>query len=201
MDCLNHDNQADVTEAYNSTSRYLDDLLDVNNPYLECMVYQIYPRELHVQLNGAHTTDNEAPFKIYIFLFQMDLFRLSFTIRTMTLILSIVNFPFLNGDLPRRASYGVHTLQLIRFARVCNHVTKFNARNKILHQTFSSRAVSIINFVKLFSKFYRRHYICISKFNVGIKALLREGLSCHGGDARVYSAIPIPRGHVSWVMC
>ena len=42
----------------------------------------------------------------------------------------IVNFPFLDGDVPRRASYGVYISQLIRFARVCNHVTDFNARNK-----------------------------------------------------------------------
>ena len=30
---------------------------------------------------------------------------------------------------------------------------------------------------KTFSKFYRRHYELISKFNVGLKTLLREGLS------------------------
>ena len=49
MDSLNHDNQADVIEAFNSTSRYLDDLLNIDNPYFEDMVNQIYPSEL--QLN------------------------------------------------------------------------------------------------------------------------------------------------------
>ena len=44
----------------------------------------------------------------------------------------IVNFPFLDGDVPRCASYRVYILQLIRFVRVCNHVTDFNARNKHL---------------------------------------------------------------------
>ena len=42
----------------------------------------------------------------------------------------IVNFPFLDGDVPRRASYGVYISQLIRFARVCNHVTDFEQRSK-----------------------------------------------------------------------
>ena len=41
MDSLNHDNQADVIEAFNSTSRYLDDLLNIDNPYFEGMVNQI----------------------------------------------------------------------------------------------------------------------------------------------------------------
>ena len=44
----------------------------------------------------------------------------------------ILNFPFLDGNVPRHASYGVYSLQLIRFVRVCNHVKDFNARNKCL---------------------------------------------------------------------
>ena len=43
MDFLNHDNQADGIEAFNSNSRYLDDLLNIDNPYFEGMVNQIYP--------------------------------------------------------------------------------------------------------------------------------------------------------------
>ena len=60
MDSLNHDNQADVIEAFKSTSRYLDDLLNIDNPYFEGMVKQIYPLEL--QLNKANNTDTEASF-------------------------------------------------------------------------------------------------------------------------------------------
>ena len=57
---LSPTNQADVIEAFNSTSRYLDDLLNIDNPYFEGMVNQIYPPEL--QLNKANITDTEAPF-------------------------------------------------------------------------------------------------------------------------------------------
>ena len=42
----------------------------------------------------------------------------------------IVNFPFLDDDVPRRASYGIYILQLIRFARVCNHVMYRLQRSK-----------------------------------------------------------------------
>ena len=41
-------------------------------------------------------------------------------------------FSVLDGDVPRRANNGVYISQLSRFARVCNHVTDFNARNKCL---------------------------------------------------------------------
>ena len=43
---LSDNNQADVIEAFNSTSRYLDDLLYIDNPYFDQMASQIYPTEL-----------------------------------------------------------------------------------------------------------------------------------------------------------
>ena len=44
----------------------------------------------------------------------------------------IVNFPFLDGDVPRFPSYGVYISPLIRFARVCSNVADFNNRNLYL---------------------------------------------------------------------
>ena len=60
MKNLSSDNQADVNKSFNLTSRYLGDLLNIDNPYFEGMVNQIYPPEL--QLNKANTLDTEAPF-------------------------------------------------------------------------------------------------------------------------------------------
>ena len=57
---LSDNNQADIIEAFNSTSRYLDELLNIDNPYFEQMLGQIYPTEL--QLNKANSSDTEAPF-------------------------------------------------------------------------------------------------------------------------------------------
>ena len=85
MKNLSGDNQADVIKAFNLTSRYLDDLLNIDNPYFEGMVNRIYPPEL--QLNKANTSDTEAPFWIYIYLFLTALFHPKFMINVMTLIL------------------------------------------------------------------------------------------------------------------
>ena len=43
---LSDNNQTDIIDAFNSTSRYLDDLLNIDNLYFEQMVGQIYPTEL-----------------------------------------------------------------------------------------------------------------------------------------------------------
>ena len=55
---LSDDKQADVIAAFNTTSRYLDDIL--NNVYFDNVVSQISPSEL--QLNKANTSDTEAAF-------------------------------------------------------------------------------------------------------------------------------------------
>ena len=46
----------------------------------------------------------------------------------------IVNFPFLDGDVPRRPSYEVNISQLIHFARAFSHVSDFNSRQQILNR-------------------------------------------------------------------
>ena len=83
----------------------------------------------------------------------------------------------MDGDVPRHVSYGVYISQLIRFARVCNHVADFNARNKCLTTKLLQQGYRYHKHRKTFSKFYRRHYELISKFNVGLKILLQRGLS------------------------
>ena len=57
---LSNNNQSDVIESFNSTSRYLDNLLNIDNPYFEQMAYQIYPNEL--QINKVNSSDTESSF-------------------------------------------------------------------------------------------------------------------------------------------
>ena len=160
-----------------SPVNYSDSDSDIDNPYFEGMVNQIYPSEL--QLNKANTSDTEASFldlhlsisngfvssKIYDKRDDFDFDIVKF------------NFPFLDGDVPRRPSYGVYISQLIRFARVCSHVDDFNTRNKCLTAKLLKQGYRYHKLRKAFSKFYRRHYELISKFNVGLKSLLHQGLS------------------------
>ena len=175
MDSLNHDNQADVIEAFNSTSRYLDDLLNIDNPYFEGMVNQIYPSEL--QLNKANISDSEAPFLDLHLSVANGFVSSKIYDKRDDFDFDTVNFPFLDGDVPRRASYGVYISQLIRFARVCNHVTDFNARNKCSIAKLLQQGYRYHKLRKTIFKFSRGHYELISKYNVGLKTLLSEGLS------------------------
>ena len=68
-------------------------------------------------------------------------------------------------------SYGVYIPQLIRFARASSYVTDFNASNKLLTQKLLKQGYWYHKLRKTFSKFYKRYYDLISKFQV------RQGLS------------------------
>ena len=144
MKSLSPENQADIIEAFISTSKYLDALLNIDNIYFEQTVSRIYPAEL--QLNKANSSDTEAPFldgkvsaKIY---YKRDDFY-------------SVNFPFLDGDVPRRTSYGVYISQVIRFARAYSNVSHSNCRNKALTAKLFKQSYRYHKLRKAFSKFYR----------------------------------------------
>ena len=89
----------------------------------------------------------------------------------------IVNFPFLDGDVPRSTSYAVYISQLICFARMTSHVNDLNTRNKVLTAKLFKQGYRYHKLREAFSKFYRRHFDIVSKYNVGWKALLLQGLS------------------------
>ena len=114
MTSLSDANEADIIEAFNSTSRYLDDLFNIDNPYFEGMVNQIYPPEL--QFNKANTSDTEAPFLDLHLSFSNGFVSSKIYDKRDDFDFDIVNFPFLDGDVPRRPSYGVYISKLIRFA-------------------------------------------------------------------------------------
>ena len=70
---------------------------------------------------------------------------------------TVVNFPFLDGDVPPSLFYGVNISQLIHFARVCSNVDDFNNRNKFLISKLFKQGYRYHKFCKAFSKFYYRH--------------------------------------------
>ena len=150
-------------------------LLNIDNPYIEQMVGQIYPTEL--RLNKANSYNAEAP--------SLDL-NLSITSGIVSFKIydkwddfnfEIINFPFTDGDVPRSPSYGVYIPQLIRFARVCSNVDDFINRNLFLTAKLLKQGYRYHKIRKAFSNFYHRHSELIVKYNIGLKTILQQGIS------------------------
>ena len=127
MMSLSGDKQTDVIDPFNTTSRYLDDILNINNVYFDNMVSQIYPSEL--QLNKANTSDTEAAFLDLHLSISNDIVSTKIYDKRDDFDFEIINIPFLDGEARRSTSYGVYISYLIRFARASSYVADFNTHN------------------------------------------------------------------------
>ena len=94
------------------------------------MVHRIYPAEF--QLNKSNASHTEAAFLDLNLSIHNDIVSTKIYDKRNDFDFDIVNFPYLDDDVPRRPSYGVYLSQLTRFVRASSHVNDFNNRNKFL---------------------------------------------------------------------
>ena len=89
----------------------------------------------------------------------------------------IVNFPFLDRDVPRSLSYGVYIYNWYVSATVCSNVDNFNNRNKFLTSMLLKQGYQYHKLRKAFSKFYYQHSEMIVKYSICLRTLLQQGIS------------------------
>ena len=125
------------------------------------MINRIYPSEL--QLNKANVSDTEASILDLHLSISDGFVKTKLYDKRIDFDFDIMNFLFLDGDVPRSTSYGVYISHLIRFARVSSHVDDFNTLNKVLTAKLFRQGYRYHKIRKAFSKFYRRHFDIVSK--------------------------------------
>ena len=152
MKSLTKEKRYDLIDAFNSTSRYLDDLLNIDNIHFEHMVHRIYPAEL--QLNKANASDTEAAFLDLNLSIHNDIVSTKIYDKRDDFNFDIVNFPFLDGDVPQRPSYGVYIyVNLFAFPEHLRMLlTSIIVTNSLL-PNFLSKVIGIINYAKHFPNF------------------------------------------------
>ena len=156
MSSLKSDTQADIISAFNKTSRYLDDILNLDNPYFETFVASIYPKEL--TLNKANNSDLSASFLDLDLSINNDIISSKIYDKRDDFDFKIINYPCLDGDVPRSTSYGVYISQLIRFARACSSLEDFNNRNLLITEKLLKQGYRYHKLRKTFSKFYYKKF-------------------------------------------
>ena len=128
----------------------MDDIFNINNVYFDNMVSQIYPSEIN--LNKANTSDTEAAFLDLHLSISHNIVSTKIYDKRDDFDFEIVNFPFLDGDVPRYTSYGVYISQLIRFAIASSFVADFNTCNKLLTHKLLKQVYQYHQFRKIVSK-------------------------------------------------
>ena len=172
---LRPDTQADIIQAFNYTSRYLDDIFNIDNPFFENMFKSIYPKEL--LLNKTNSSGSSCSFLDLDISITNGIVSTKIYDKRDDFDFKIVNFPYLDGDVPKATSYGVYISQLIRFARACSSLNDFNLRNLTITEKLLKQGYRFNKLRKTFCKFYHRNIALVSKYNCNLKTLLNNGIS------------------------
>ena len=118
------------------TFRYIDDLLSINNKHFREYISQIYPDELELK----ETTENHMECSFLDIMMYNDNGELKFKLydKRDEFQFNIVNYPYMDSNIPLGPAYGVYVSRLIAFARVCIDFESFD----------SCYATQFINLVK-----------------------------------------------------
>ena len=154
-----------IAQKFSYTFRYIDDVLSLSNSEFEKYLHQIYPKELNIT-NTTDTSHSAAYLDLMLKIDNCSLHTKLYDKRD-DFDFPIVNFPFMDSNIPSSHAYGVYISQLIRYARASSDYGDFSARckalsSKLLSQGFvflSSRllpknsVVDILNYLIKISKF------------------------------------------------
>ena len=141
---LSDDKQADVIDALNTSSRYLDDILNINNVYFDNMVSQIYPSEL--QLNKANASDTKAA--------CLDLHLSPCQVGLKSLLRQGLSEPDFYGDLVYKLKKIVGSNNFsAEFIKIIFHYKKIGYKIYVLQQTacLVVNPITVGNFAFLFN--------------------------------------------------
>jgi hypothetical protein len=139
---LLHEKKKPLAVAFNSTFRYIDDILSINNNQFYSYFDLIYPNQLEIK----DTTDCSTSASYLDILLKLDTNG-----KIMTQLydkrddfkFSIVNFPYLcsNTCIPASPTYGVFISQFIRYARACFTDDQFLVRGSLLTNKLMSQGI------------------------------------------------------------
>ena len=119
-----------LTQQFNFTYRYIDDVLSLKNTKFAEYLEFIYPRELEIK-ETTETAASSSYLDCYFYIHNGKLTTRLYDKRDDFNFL-IVNFPFLSSNTPSAPAYGVYVSQLLRYARACSNYQEFMERGKVL---------------------------------------------------------------------
>ena len=146
------------------TYRFIDDLLSVNNKMFKKYVSSIYPKDL--ELKETTESDEKCSF-LDLLLFKDDgELKCRVYDKRDDFNFNIVNYPFMESNIPINPAYGVYVSRLIAFARICTDFKDFAERHKLLASKLLKQGFSKQKLKKVFLKFVNKYQEVLIKYHV-----------------------------------
>merc|ERR1712130_290952 len=156
-------NKFNLLHKFKGCSRYIDDLLLINNDNtMKRVMYKMYPPELKLipdDTNGFVTNFLDLSLKI-----KNNVLSSSIYDKRDVFNFSIVNFPFLKGNIPNRSSYGVFIGELVRYARGCAFIEDFKKKSLDTISKLKKQFFTLKMLKRYWFKFCKKHILLIQKY-------------------------------------
>ncbi len=165
-----------LARKFNFTFRYIDDLISLNNSYFKDYIKEIYPKELELK-ETTESKDGCSYLDLFIFRSDNDRLRCKLYDKRDDFSFKIINYPFMESNIPSRPAYGVYVSRLVAFARACSSLSDFVFRHDLLAKKLLSQGYKISLLRKTFSKFNENHSELVSKYNIKLSDFLKNHLS------------------------
>ena len=157
----------DLAKSFNFTFRYIDDVLSLNNKAFVDHVDRIYPHELEIK-DTTDSSTSAAYLDLYLQHDQHGQLTTRLYDKRDDFNFPIVNFPFLDSNIPASPTYGVFMSQLIRYSRACSEYHDFRDRCRILTNKLTTQGFERCRLMKTMAKFYGRHHTLIGKYSISL---------------------------------
>jgi hypothetical protein len=157
--------------AFNSTFRYIDDVLSINNKQFHSYVDLIYPNELEIK----HTTECSTSASYLDILLNLDTngkITTQFYDKRDDFNFSTTNFPNLCSNIPASGAYGVHISMLTWYARACLTYDQFLVRGSLLTSKLITQGFQQSRLQAVFCKFCDRYNNLICPYNLPLGHML-----------------------------
>ena len=103
----------------------------------------------------------------------------------------IVNFPFMNSNIPTTPAYGIYISQLVRMGRICDNYQDFIHKNKEVTTRLIKQGFRFSKLCKCFKKFNRRYSHLFNKYNITLRKHIEDGI------CRPLCGLPMLSKHVT----
>jgi hypothetical protein len=161
--------------AFNSTFRYIDDVLSITNNPFHSYVDSIYPNELEFK-DTTECSTSASYLDVHVLLKLDTNGKLTTQLydKQDDFNFSIVNFPYLCSNVPSSPAYGVYISQLIRYTRACSAYDQILVRGSLRTNKLMSQEFQMSRLQAAFRKFYDRYNDLIYPYNLSLGHMLSD---------------------------
>ena len=160
--------------TFSNTFRYIDDLLTLNNPSFERAIGDIYPPELVLKkTTGCNDVVSYLDLAMKI---NNSQFCTTVYDKRDDFNFKIVNFPYMDSNIPAGPAYGVYISQLVRIGRICDKYEEFTKRNLLITTRLMRQGFRYTRLVFSFKKFFVKYIHLLNKCGVCMKRHISDGI-------------------------